>query len=488
MLQRVSGERAVGPGGEPGAPDAALPPRRVLGGAVLLAVGLPLLLAGLVARRGDLAYATCVLLVLALVVLVAVVGGVRVGLPAALAGALGLNWYLTPPYGTWHVDDADQLVVLVAFVAVAAGVSGAVGRAARLTDEAARARAEAQAVSALAGQALAEHSTLVGVLEQVRRRTGAREVALLERDDAGTWHEVETAREHARTGVGRHGGEAELEVPAKGGAQLVVRGGPLVATDRRVLEQLADVAATALEGRRLAQHAARAEAADSTRTALLAAVGHDLRTPLAGVLAAVTSLQAHDVQWTPAQTAEFLAQIKDSADRLQRLVDDLLDASRLQAGVLSARSAPFGLGDAVDRALLGLGWPERVHLDVPDDLPDACADEGLTERVVANVLENALRYSPGGTIVTVRVRPRAQALVLEVVDHGPGLPPGAWPRAALAFRRLAGAREGGLGLGLSVATGFARAMGADLQPRETPGGGLTVRLTLPAAPVAHGAP
>ena len=460
-----------------GSPDPTLPRRRVLAGGLLLTAGLPTLVSVLVTRRDHVDYATHVLLVLALVVAAALVGGLRVGLPGAIAGALALNWFLTRPYGTLHVQDADQLVVLGTYLAVALSISAVVAHAASSAAQAARARAEARAFGALTSRALAEQATLPGVLEQVRSAFGMREVGLQEQV-GGEWVPVE----HAATGQEPEPDEVELDVPAGLDARLVVRGRPLFAEDRRVLTALAETAATALEGRRLAARAAEAaryEAADRARAALLAAAGHDLRTPLAGVKAAVGSLRSKEIAWSPRETDALLATIEDSADRLQALVDNLLDASRLHAGAVTADLRPTGLAETVDRAVLSLGSPDRIHLDVDETLPDALSDAGLVERIVANLLQNALRYSPAGTSVPVRGRVRGDHLRCDVVDHGPGLPQQSWPAASTAFDRLGDRTPGGLGLGLTVARGFAEAVGATLAPLPSPGGGLTMRLSLP---------
>jgi len=457
---------------------------RQAAGAALLAVGLPLLVALLGPTRRPGQLATPVLLVLLLVVIGALVGGLRVALPGALAGALLLNWFFVPPIGTLLVDSPEQATVLVVYLAVAVAVSLVVDRSVRRSAEAARARAEAQALSALAGAALSEQQTLPGVLQQVGRVFGMREVSLLERNGQG-W----TLLERIDTGCPVVDGEAELEVLSGPELALVVRGPELFAADRRVLTSFADAAATALEGRRLSEratNAAQLEAADRMRTALLAAVGHDLRTPLAGVKAAVSSLRQREVRWTPAETAELLDTIEVSADRLQHLVTNLLDASRLQAGVVTLVLEPVSLEEVVGRALLGLPDSERVHLDIADALPDLWVDVGLAERVLANVVENALRHSPGGLMVTIRGKARAgdgngraSAAVCEVVDHGPGVPESQWSSVFGPFQRLTDRQPGGLGLGLAVARGFAEAMGATLTPAHTPGGGLTMRLTLP---------
>jgi two-component system sensor histidine kinase KdpD len=202
----------------------------------------------------------------------------------------------------------------------------------------------------------------------------------------------------------------------------------------------------------------------------------------------VSTLRQPDVAWTAEETAELLATIEASADRLQGLVGNLLDASRLEAGAVSTVLQRVRLEELVGRALLERGSLDRVELAIPEDLPDVLADVGLAERVLANVLDNAFRHG-GGAGVTVRGSRGPGVVRCEVVDHGPGVPAGSAPALFAPFSRLDGhgpgplgdRAAGGLGLGLSVARGFAEAMGGTLDAVPTPGGGLTVRLTLPAA-------
>lgn len=470
---RVDGQRALP------ATSAGLPRSRTMLGAITFLAGMPALTAVLVDHRRDLSYATPVLLVLMLVVLVALIGGMRIALPAALTGGLVLNWYFTPPYGTFVVDRPDQLLVLGVYLAVAVAVSTVVGLAARRTAEASRARAEARALSSLAGATLAEQQTLPDLLNRVREVFGMREAALLERTD-DTWTAVATTGD-----AEPRPDEVELRVPAGPQLQLAVRGPELFAADRRVLTAFADAAATALEGRRLAEKAQTAvqlEAADRMRTALLAAVGHDLRTPLAGVKAAVSSLRQRDVAWTPDEQDALLETIEESADRLQGLVDNLLDASRLQAGMVSAELCPVGLAEVVDAVLLHLPPTDRdrLHLEIPPALPDALADSGLLERVLANVLDNALRHAFAGSIVTVTALSRDGFVLCDVIDHGPGVSDRDRSRVFAPFQRLGDRGSEGIGLGLAVARGFMEAMHGTIAPLTTPGGGLTMRLCLPA--------
>jgi K+-sensing histidine kinase KdpD len=436
-----------------------LPRRRQWAGAALAAVGLPLLTAGLVRLRADLTYATPVLLVLLLVVAVGLVGGLRPAVPAAVGGGLLLNYYFTVPVHQLTVDRPQDLLVLGVYLAVAVAVSAVVDLAARQTAEAARAAAEAQALSSVAGSTLGEQATVPGILERVQSAFNASYVALLRTVDG-------QVAPYAQLGEAQED-DTEQQVTAGPGTTLVVRGPELFAPDRRVLTAFAEAAATALEGRRLAEQAAAADAVDRLRTALLAAVGHDLRTPLAGAKAAVSSLRQTDVAWTAEETAELLETIEEATDRLQALVSNLLDASRLQAGALSVSRAPVGLDEVVARALTGTPGRERVEVDVPDTLPPVLTDAGLLERVVANLVDNALRHSDGP--VEVRGAPGR----LDVVDHGPGLmqvpPPFGGDRT-----------NGGVGLGLQVARGFLDALGGELVPSTTPDGGLTMRVVLPA--------
>src|SRR3954447_21501797 len=258
-----------GPPGPLPAGFSGLGRRRYAAGAVLLVAGLLVLVAAHEpARRLD--YAVPVLLVLVVVVAAALLGGLWVALPGAVAGAVLLNWFLTPPYGTLRIDSAEQVVVLTVYLGVAVAVSGVVHLAARRTAEAARARAEAEALSGLAGAALAEHRGVAAPLAPVRQVFGMREAALLDREgDAETVVESRSAGDPADD-------ERELRVAAGPALTLRVRGPEMFAADRRVLTSFAEAAGGALLARRLADRAAEAarlEQADRVRTTLLAGAG-----------------------------------------------------------------------------------------------------------------------------------------------------------------------------------------------------------------------
>jgi two-component system sensor histidine kinase KdpD len=259
-----------------------------------------------------------------------------------------------------------------------------------------------------------------------------------------------------------------------------------------MLMAFAAAAETAHEGRRLTEQAKAASnlaSVDRQRTALLAAVGHDLRTPLSAIKAGVSSLRQDDVDWSTDERNELLATIEASADRLDALVSNLLDASRLQAGAVAVLARPVALDEVVGTVLLGLpDATDRIELDVPEDLPLVYADPGLLDRVLANLLDNALRHAGDSGPIQVTATAGAENAKLAIVDHGPGVTQAERERLFAPFQRLDDRDASGVGLGLSVARGFAEAMGGALVADQSPGGGLTMRLRLPLAPASPAAP
>ena len=249
-------------------------------------------------------------------------------------------------------------------------------------------------------------------------------------------------------------------------------------------------AAAALDRERLRTQAAQAEAlaeGNRMRTALLAAVSHDLRTPLASIKASVSSLRQTDVEWSEADEADLLATIEQNADRLDALIGNLLDMSRLHTGSLQPFLRPTAIDEVAPVAAGGLDDSLRLEMAVPDGFPLVLADPGLLERVLANLFSNALRYSPAGRPPELHAVLDGGTVRLEVADHGPGVPDELKERIFEPFERV-GDRHPGVGLGLAVARGFAEAMGGRIGAFDTPGGGLTVRVTLPAASEDRSAP
>ncbi len=466
--------------------------RRLLGLAVAAAT-LPLLTVLLSLDRNALNLTSDVLLFLLSVIVVALVGGLLPALAAALAASLLLNYYFTPPLYTFTIAEKNNALALIVFLLTGALVSSVVDLAARRTVQAARASSESQLLATLAGTVLRGEAVLPALLDRVREAFGLTAVTLLERSGprpAGQaeWQLVATVGGTPCTGPN----DCDAEVPIGEGLMLAVKGRTLAAHDRRVLGAFAAQAATALEQQRLAEEAAAARPhveADRMRTALLAAVSHDLRTPLASAKAAVTSLRSTQIQLTEREECELLKAADESLDRLSRLVADLLDMSRLQAGALSVFPRRIALDELIPLALDQLGPPARsVALDVAEDLPAVNADPMLLERVVVNLTANALRYSPDGKPPRITGSALGDHVELRITDRGPGIAPQDRERVFAPFQRLGdNDNTSGVGLGLAVARGLAEAMGGAVEPEETPGGGLTMVITMPAAPAAGAA-
>ncbi|GAA3644699.1 sensor histidine kinase KdpD [Nonomuraea antimicrobica] len=462
--------------------------RRLIGWAVAVA-GLPLLTAVLLAIRHMIALPSEILLFLCLVVGVALIGGTWPALTAAVAGSLLLNWFFTPPVGQFTIANPENLLALIVFLLVATAVSTIVDVAARRTREAARASADAEALSTLAGHVLRGEAALPSLLGRLRETFGLDSVTLLERIGEPT---PEDQSRPAAWRVIASSGTAPATSPSTADTDVVIsdtlvlaaRGPLLDAADQRVLEAFAAEAAVALRQERLQEEAERAKPlaeADRVRTALLAAVSHDLRTPLSAAKAAVESLRNRDVTWSARDREELLATADESLARLERLVDNLLDMSRLQAGVLGLTLQPVVLEEVVPRAIDDLGaLRDRVAGDVAIDLPEIVADPVLLERVLVNLMANAVHHSPAGVQVLINADRHEDQVEIRVIDRGPGIPREAYEQVFLPFQRL-GDRGTGVGLGLALARGLTEAMGGTLVPEETPGGGLTMVVSLPVS-------
>ena len=452
--------------------------RRLVAGALLVA-GLPLLTLALSVGGLHLDLGDDLLVYLVAVVAVAVVGGFWPAVLAAVVASLLVNWYFTPPVHTLTIADGKSLLALLLFVTVAVTVSSVVHLAAHRARQAAHSTDEAAELLALAQTVLGGADTPPALLDHLTASRGGR-AELLEQV-RGQWVRIASS------------GTASDDDPcsraqAREDLILVIAGQTRPVT-KRLLDGLAAQAAAALDRDRLRTQAAQAEAlaeGNRMRTALLAAVSHDLRTPLASIKASVSTLRQTDVDWTPADEAALLATIEQSADRLDALIGNLLDMSRLTTGSLQ----PFLRATAIDEvapvALRGLDGGSNMRLSVPDGLPLVHTDPGLLERVLANLFANALAYSPPDHGPELRASCPAGGVLLEIVDHGRGVPDELKQRMFEPFQRL-DARSGGppagtgVGLGLAVVKGFLDTMGGSVEAADTPGGGLTMRVVLPAA-------
>jgi two-component system sensor histidine kinase KdpD len=473
--------------------------RRIAGavcGVVLLG-GLTPLLASV---RDHATLTSDSLIFLVAVVVVAVIGGLYPALAAAVASALLINWYFTPPLHSFTIHSVNDVVSLVAYVIVAALVSSVVDAAARRAREAARAGAEAETLFTLAGSLLRGEQALPALLDRVLETFAMNSVSLLRRDTPAPGSDAAAGLRGAWTclaSVGRdpclQPEEGDIEVPIADDLAMVLRGRPLPAEDRRVLAAFGAEVAVAYQQRQLREAAAAAvpaREADRMRTALLNAVSHDLRTPLAIAKATVSSLRSRDIDWDEADREQLLASAETALDRLTDLVTNLLDLSRLQAGVLSVFARPLGLEEVVSLTVDRMDVPKgAVTIDVPVELPEVLADPGLLDRVIANLVQNALRYSPSGVPVRLAGSRYGDVVELRVIDRGPGIPEADREPVFAPFQRrdeLSSTGSPGVGLGLAIARGFTEAMGGSLTMEDTPGGGLTVVISLPATPKVIG--
>ncbi|MEV6483092.1 ATP-binding protein [Streptomyces sp. NPDC051576] len=441
--------------------------RRTLSTARLIAgpvagLVLPVLLTIALAQlRGTLNLTSEALLFVLAVVGVACIGGVTSAVIASVTASLLLNYWFIPPIGQFTLDDPNALLALAVFAVVAATVAAVVDRSLRLSRRSARATAEAETMSSLAGSIVRGETTIPALLERTRETFGMESADLVEDPPDAP-------------GV--------TAVPAGPGAFLTLSGRTLSSSERRVLAAFAAHVGSAVERARLAEAAAEVEpvkAADRLRTALLRAVGHDLRTPLAAGWAAVTSLRSRDVEFSPEDRDELLATADESMAKLNRLVENLLDLSRLEAGALTLNLRPTSLEEVLPMALADVPGVDVVGVEA---IPPVLVDPPLLERVLANLAGNADRHTPPGKKVLVTASALAGRVELRVVDRGPGLPADGRERLFEPFQRLGDTdNTTGLGLGLALARGLTEAMNGTLTPEDTPGGGLTMVVSLPLA-------
>lgn len=465
---------------------SAIPRRREMLAWVLCIVGVPLLTAVLVHAQSQLNLSTDLLLQLALVLIVSALGGIRPGVAASVAASLLTNYYLTPPVHTFTIGSTDNLIALLVFVAVAIGVSVLVDRAAQRSREAQRARADATALARTTGSMVADHDPMPELVDQLRTLFALDAAAVLQRDGTA-WIVSAIAGEPAP--VAPSDGTS-FALDASGDTQLVLRGGRITGDDLGVLRAFADQLSLAVEAKRLRSEAAGFEMmseTDALRTALLRAVSHDLRTPLSSIKASVTGLMEGDVGFNADERATLLATIDQSADRLDRVVGNLLDMSRLQAGATTVTLAPTAPEEVVAAALSSLGSPsDRVQVDVSEELPLVLTDAALLERAVANVVSNALAWSPPDRDVRIEAAAVRNHVDLRVIDRGPGIPPAERAQIFHPFHRMGDrSADAGAGLGLAIAKGFVEVTGGSIEIDDTPGGGCTLTISVPIVEAAR---
>lgn len=464
--------------------------RRRAAGLLVALLGIPLLTMALVPFRGDMELSGDLMAYLMVVVLAALVGGIGPALVAAVLSSLVLNWYFTEPIHTMSIADTENVAALLGFMVVGGVIALLVTQAARRSLASGRAAAEAEALARIAGGLLGSDDPLPSLLDRLRTTFGLQGAAVETFDGSSARWAADLVAGELPDASG-HDPLLEPEekrrqvLPLGNDARLVLAGASLNADDQRVLQAFVAQLSSALEHRRLRAEAAAAVLAaesDALRAALLRAVSHDLRTPLASIKASVSSLRQNDIEWPADATSEFLATIDEETDRLNTLVGNLLDMSRLETGVLEVTLVAVSWDEVVAGALSSLSEDtSRVEVAVPESLPPVLGDPVLLERAVANLVSNALRHTPESTRVRVEAGPVGDRADLRVVDAGPGIAPENREQMFRAFQRLGDQNHEGVGLGLAVARGFIYAMGGDLEAEDSPGGGLTMVIRMAAA-------
>jgi two-component system sensor histidine kinase KdpD len=452
-----------------------LPRRRQLYGIVVAAVAPPVLTALLLLGQPRPGFDTVLLLLVLVSVVASAIGGI---LPAVLAtlvsGGLS-NFFFAPPYGTFTIASGAEVADLVIFLAGSLLVGFITEGTARRRARAERHRLEATWIAELGSRA-PDQDSVERVLTEALEVYEMHAAAL--RRDGRPLVSIGTSLE----------GDTTFEVPAGEGLSLQLVGPEHLGDDRRMLGSWALAVGQQWRTRALAEQARRAEELariDELRASLLAAVGHDLRNPLAAITVAASTLRQTDIELTAEDREELLETIVEHAARLNDLIANLLDMSRIQAGALSVHPEPIVLLEVL-RVVVRRG-AGRLELDIPDTLPLVVADAGLLERVIANLVDNAERHVGTGEQVLIKGYATETHVVVEVVDHGPGVAPDRLEEIFAPFQHFGDRTTTGVGLGLAIARGFTEAMSGTLAASPTPGGGLTMTITLEVAraAVAH---
>jgi len=448
-------------------------------GYVLAVLG-PIALVMLVEIFGPRPLSFETMIMMSVVVATALIGGLLPAVVAAVVAGLTLNLFFVPPYGTLAIADPWNAAVIVVFLLTGVAVATVVDRAARTAAQARRARAEADTLVALSRGLIRAGSSPDTLLPEICLTLDLQAAAV-----------SRTAPDGARHLEAQHGvlddHRSCTRIAVAPGVDLLLQGRDLTPEDEALgtayaahLAVLRERDVAAAESRRAAEMAE----ATRTRTALLAAVSHDLRSPLAAVKAAASSLTSTDISWSAHDQARLLTAIESGCDRLEHLIDNLLNLSRLQMGANNPLVTEVDLDDAVAWTLDTIPGSQRIRVDIPEALPPALVDPGLLDRVLANLVENALRHTPPDAPITLRITPptdpSAGRLQVRLVDRGDGVPTARQENLFVPFQRLGDVPNGdGLGLGLAVARGLTEAMGGTVTAEDTPGGGLTVVVDLP---------
>jgi two-component system, OmpR family, sensor histidine kinase KdpD len=452
----------------------ALPLRRVLASIAIGVVAFTLL-TSILAGGGPGTLALALSAYLLVVITVAAVGGLVPGVLGALTAFLVTNWEFTAPVHTLTIANPRDLLALLSFLGAALTVSTFVDMSARRADTALRAERDARALARLARHVSEGESALPAMLSEIVQAFELRGAALrrVDRPDEPSVA-VGTVSERATV----------LEIGE--GFELAVDGRPLDPRGRELLQAVSAQLVVAIERRRLAEEAGERQSlleADELRASLLAAVSHDLRSPLASIKTAVTTILDARTKLTTEQMGVLLEGIDAETDRLNGLVGDLLDMSRIQEGSVELVSVKVDLVELTQRAIAEAiksadAVPSVVNCHSTRDV-EVESDPILVERIICNLVLNAILHG-GGDRVVVDVDVVKESATVRVIDHGPGIPREQREVILRPFQRRGDVADGrGVGLGLAIADGFADSLGGRLEIDDTPGGGCTMVLTVP---------
>ncbi len=406
---------------------------------------------------------------------IAVLWGLWFAFPVSVASMLAFNWFFLPPVHTFTLADSENWFALAVYLCTAVVVSDLAARARRRAAAAEQRERESALLAALATELLRGRD-----LEDELGEVASRAADVLGVDHA----EIELGTSH-RPPSGQAPYPLEAADRPVGTIYTPEGSEPNVAVRSRFLPALAALLAVAVERDKLEHEALEAETlrrSDLVKTALLRTVSHDLRSPLTGIATAVGALRNRTLQLTSDDRDELLETIDLESGRLNRLVADLLDLSRLESGAAAPEREVWALDDLVRQAITSLGAGAQVEL-VGGEAPLVNVDAAQIQRVLANLIENALKFSPPDAPVHVRITATRNEAIVRIVDQGPGLREDELERVFDAFHRGSGGTGGGAGLGLAIARGFAEANGGRVWAESRPGQGASFALALPTAEV-----
>ncbi len=443
----------------------------------------PIILTAIISAFGSaISLNSALLLYILIAVAVASLGGVANALLSALLAFLLANYFLMPPKDQFKSLSQTDFITFITFIVVAGIVATLMDLVSQRSANATRYGFEAESLVRLSNTLLASPDPLPVLMNELRETFGLSGASLLKPNNNEWIIEASSGDIVPKTPQ-----EAQESVELPDGSLVALAGSKLLSgQDQRLLHAFCTQVGVAMRSRQLQATASHADAlsdANNLRTALLAAVSHDLRTPLASIKTAVSSLLQEDLEWSADTQKELLETINTQADRLNSLVGNLLDMSRLQADVLKVQLRPVGLDEVVPAALSSLVDRNKdIRIEVDETLPRVAADPTLLERALANIIDNALAWSPPNSPVWIQAGAFGNTVDLRIVDKGPGIPASEKNNVFQPFQRRGDSSTiGGVGLGLAVAKGFITAMGAQLTVEDTPGGGTTMVVTLPQA-------